>query len=77
MPPFQPRNWRADVIDRMVAGGRISCRPTVGEVADDLGIDRGALVGTVARYNGFAAAGEDARLTTGCVPTYGCRSAGG
>ena len=59
MPPFQPRNWRADVIDRMVAEGRISCRSTVGDVADDLGIDRCALAGTVVRYNRFAAAGED------------------
>jgi fumarate reductase flavoprotein subunit len=59
MPPFQPRNWKADVIDRMVTEGRVSCRPTLEAVADDLGIDRAGLAGTVARYNSFAATGED------------------
>jgi flavocytochrome c len=59
MPPFQPRNWIADVIDPMVAEGRVSCHATVEAVAVDLGIDSAALAGTIERYNEFAATGHD------------------
>ena len=59
MPPFRPRNWKADVIDRMVAEGRVASRPTIKALAADLGLEPVALDGTIQRYNRFADDGED------------------
>ena len=59
MAPFQPRNWKADVIDAMVSERRIACHPTLEAVAEELGLDQIALTGTIRRYNRFAAEGED------------------
>lgn len=60
MPPFQPRNWIADVIDPMVAEGRVACHDSIEAVAADLGLDGATLAGTVTRYNEFAADAHDA-----------------
>lgn len=58
--PFEPRNWRADVVESMVAAGRVVPHDTLAEVAAGLGLDPAALGGTIERYNRFADAGVDA-----------------
>jgi fumarate reductase flavoprotein subunit len=57
--PFEPRNWCGDVIDSVVAEGRLVPHGSIVELADALGVDRAALVGTIERYNGLAAEGRD------------------
>jgi succinate dehydrogenase/fumarate reductase flavoprotein subunit len=58
--PFEPRNWRGDVVEAMVDAGRVRPCGTIAEVAGELGIEAASLCGTVARYNRFVADGEDA-----------------
>ncbi len=79
MAPFSPRNWTADVVDQMVAEGRMTCSATVDELADELSLDPASLAGSILRYNRFAADGRDADFakngsflaTIGTPPFYG------
>ncbi len=57
--PFRPRNWRADVVDDMVAQGRVQRADTIAELAMRMGVPVGNLVGTLARYNAGVGIGED------------------
>ena len=52
-------NYNVDLIDRMVAEGRVATAPTIADLATTIGLDPVVLTGTVARYNAGAAAGRD------------------
>jgi len=53
------RNWTSDGIDELVAVGAIKKADTLEALAALIGVPPANLVGTVERYNGHVAAGED------------------
>ncbi|MGQ4615554.1 FAD-dependent oxidoreductase [Nocardia sp. R7R-8] len=60
-PPFQTKNYNADIIDAHLADGgdRVHRADSPAELAAALGVGPDALGGEVARYNEFAAEGHD------------------
>jgi succinate dehydrogenase/fumarate reductase flavoprotein subunit len=74
-----PNIWTADAVRRYVESGAVIVAGTVPELADRLGLPGPAVLGAVARYNGFAVTGEDrdfrkpARFLRGVLepPLYG------
>ena len=56
----QSPHWNADVIEQMVAAGRVYQADSIAELARALGLPADRFEGTVARHNAQAAAGEDA-----------------
>lgn len=52
-------HWNPDVVDMMIADGRVHRADDLGSLADRLGLPADALVGTVERYNAGVAAGAD------------------
>ena len=72
-----PLSWVEPVLGQMAAEGRIASAGTVAELAERIGIEPGALVATVERYNANCAAGQDrdffkdpTDLKTITVPPY-------
>lgn len=57
--PMPPHIYSAEGLQRLLESGSIVQADTLEELAGKLGIPANALTGTVARYNGFADAGED------------------
>lgn len=55
----QSPHWNADVIEKMVAAGKVQRTDTVAVLAEALGLPGPALEGTVTRHNAQVAAGED------------------
>ncbi|WP_448624276.1 FAD-dependent oxidoreductase [Geodermatophilus sp. URMC 64] len=55
----QSPHWNADVIEQMVAAGKVHRTGTVAELATALGLPVDRFEGTVARHNAQVAAGED------------------
>ena len=55
----QSPHWNADIVDQMVADGRVASTTSLIELADALGVPPANLEGTVARYNAGVAAGRD------------------
>jgi succinate dehydrogenase/fumarate reductase flavoprotein subunit len=53
------KHWNPDLMEQMVAAGAVRCAGTLTDLAATLQIDASGLVGTVERYNGFAADGVD------------------
>ena len=53
--------WSADNADE-IASGWIAAADSVDELADRMGVDSAVLAGTIAEYNGYAAAGRDDRF---------------
>ena len=60
--PFQPKNYQPDLVDEMVAKGRVLKADSIAELAKAADVDPEILVGEVNRYNGFCAAGVDADM---------------
>lgn len=60
-PPFRTKNYNADIIDAHLADGgdRVYRADSLHDLAAALGMDPQGLVGEIARYNDFAAAGAD------------------
>jgi succinate dehydrogenase/fumarate reductase flavoprotein subunit len=58
--PFEPRNWSGDVVDAVVAEGRLVPHDSIAGLAEAIGVDPTALVGTIERYNRFGVEGRDA-----------------
>lgn len=60
-PPFRTKNYNADVVDGHLASGgqKVLRAETVAALEKSLRIEPGNLVGEIARYNRFAAAGAD------------------
>lgn len=58
-PPFRPKNYVADLIDRMVDEGRAHRADTPAALAERMGVDPEVLTAEVRRYNDLAGAGED------------------
>src|SRR5215212_8159941 len=56
----QSPHWNADVIEQMVAAGKVLRTDSVAALAEALGLPVRAFEGTVARHNAQVAAGEDA-----------------
>lgn len=56
----QSPHWNTDVIDNMVESGRVVRAGTPAELAAATGLPADRLEGTIARYNGHVANGEDA-----------------
>jgi succinate dehydrogenase/fumarate reductase flavoprotein subunit len=56
----QSPHWNADVIEQMVAAGRVHRAGSVAALAQALGLPAEELAGTIARHNAQVAAGEDA-----------------
>ncbi|MGY1810834.1 FAD-dependent oxidoreductase [Blastococcus sp. SYSU D00669] len=56
----QSPHWTTDVVEQMVAAGKVCRAGSVAALAEGLGLPPAALEGTVARYNAHVAAGEDA-----------------
>jgi fumarate reductase flavoprotein subunit len=57
--PWPPQVWHNDGLQRLLESGAMVQADTLEELAERLGIPAAAVAGSVARYNGFAAAGED------------------
>jgi succinate dehydrogenase/fumarate reductase flavoprotein subunit len=57
--PMPPHVYSADGLQRLLDSGSLVRADTLAELADRLGLPAAALAGAVARYNGFADAGED------------------
>jgi succinate dehydrogenase/fumarate reductase flavoprotein subunit len=55
----QSPHWNSDVIEQMVAAGKVHRADTVEALATALGLPEEAFRGTVARHNAQVAAGED------------------
>jgi succinate dehydrogenase/fumarate reductase flavoprotein subunit len=55
----QSPHWNADIVDQMVADGRMTSAAGLVELADALGVPPANLEGTVASYNAGVAAGCD------------------
>jgi fumarate reductase flavoprotein subunit len=55
----QSPHWNADIVDQMVADGRVTSRASVSELADALGVPAANLEGTVAHYNADVAESHD------------------
>lgn len=53
------RHWNPDLVEMMVGAGRVVKADTIEELAVALGLPADELAGTVRRYNGFVADGED------------------
>ena len=53
-------HWNLDVVEQMVAEGRVVCADTIEAVAMGLGLPARAVAGAVRRYNHHVAAGHDA-----------------
>ncbi len=56
---FRPKNYVADLVDDMVAKGRMYQADSIAGLAAAAGLDRQAVVAELARYNRMVAAGED------------------
>jgi succinate dehydrogenase/fumarate reductase flavoprotein subunit len=56
----QSPHWNADVMEQMVAAGKVHRTDSVAALAKALGLPVDRLEGTVARHNAHVAAGEDA-----------------
>ena len=54
-----PNIWTADAVQRYVDSGAVVQAETLAELADRLGVREAAVAGAVARYNAFAASGDD------------------
>jgi succinate dehydrogenase/fumarate reductase flavoprotein subunit len=57
--PMPPHIWTNESIQRLLESGAAVEAQTLEQLADGLGLPPAALAGAVARYNGFAVAGED------------------
>jgi fumarate reductase flavoprotein subunit len=57
--PFRPKNYVADLVDDMVAKGRMFRADTIPALAAAAGLDQQAVTDELARYNRMATAGED------------------
>jgi fumarate reductase flavoprotein subunit len=57
-PPFQPRHYRSDIMDTLLADGRAVAADSPAALGSAVGLP--ALAGEVARYNAHCDAGEDA-----------------
>jgi succinate dehydrogenase/fumarate reductase flavoprotein subunit len=55
----QSPHWNADIVEQMVANGKVTSRASVSELAGALGVPPANLEGMVARYNAGVAAGRD------------------
>ncbi|WP_409329679.1 FAD-dependent oxidoreductase [Trujillonella humicola] len=55
----QSPHWNADVVEQMVAAGKVHRTDTTAELAEALGLPVDAFEGSVARHNEQVAAGED------------------
>jgi succinate dehydrogenase/fumarate reductase flavoprotein subunit len=55
----QSPHWNADIVDQMVADGRVTSSASVAELAGALGVPPASLEGAVAQYNAGVAAGRD------------------
>ena len=55
----QSPHWNGDVIEQMVAAGKVHRTDTVGALAAALGLPADRFEGTIARHNAQVAAGED------------------
>jgi succinate dehydrogenase/fumarate reductase flavoprotein subunit len=55
----QSPHWNTDIVESMVAAGKVHQAWSVAELAAGLGLPAGHLEATVERYNAAAAAGED------------------
>lgn len=60
-PPFRTKNYNADIIDTHLrdGGDRVYRADSLTELAGVLGVDPQGLSGEIARYNEFAAVGND------------------
>lgn len=60
-PPFRTKNYNADIVEGHLAegGSKVHRSDTLEGLEKQLDIETGNLVGELARYNGFAAAGVD------------------
>ena len=58
-PSWDNPNWRADMMAEMLREGHIVGAPTLGALAERLGIHAGALAANVERYNHWVSAGRD------------------
>jgi fumarate reductase flavoprotein subunit len=56
----RPVNYNEDLIDAMVADGRVSKADTIEELAVAMGLDPGTVTATIRRYNSHVEAGFDA-----------------
>jgi flavocytochrome c len=56
---FRPKNYVDDLVDDMVAKGRMYRADTIGGLAAVIGLDEQTVVDELARYNRMVAAGED------------------
>ncbi len=52
-------HWNPDTVEMMRASGHVKTADTIADLAVALGIDADPLVGTIERYNHFAAIGDD------------------
>ncbi len=59
--PSPSRHWNPDLVAAMQAQGRVEVTDSVAALAEALGLPADELIGTVARYNRFVAAGADAQ----------------
>jgi succinate dehydrogenase/fumarate reductase flavoprotein subunit len=57
--PFTPRNYQPDLVDEMVAKGRMFKADTIAGLAVAAGLPEDVLVAEIERYNRFCEAGED------------------
>jgi succinate dehydrogenase/fumarate reductase flavoprotein subunit len=57
--PFRPRNYQPDLVDEMVAKGRMFKSDTIAGLAEAVGLPEEALTGEIERYNRFCETGED------------------
>jgi flavocytochrome c len=57
--PFRPRNYQPDLVEEMVAKGRMFKADTIAGLASAVGLSEDVLTGEIARYNRFCEAGED------------------
>jgi fumarate reductase flavoprotein subunit len=55
----QSPHWNADIVDQMVADGRVMSGASVSELAASLGVPAANIEGTVAHYNAGVAQGCD------------------
>ncbi len=57
--PFRPRNYQPDLVDEMVAKGRMFTADTVAGLAAAVGLSEDVLTGEIERYNRFCETGGD------------------
>jgi flavocytochrome c len=57
--PFRPKNYQPDLVDEMVAKGRMFKADTIAGLAVAVGLSEDVLVAEIERYNRHCAAGED------------------